>query len=690
MVHEAAEKLGYVVNAQAKQLRTDAYHRNTVAIVLPTVEEPNYVAFFNTAKRVLEEAGYQVLLFVSNGSPYMERQIIKDAAQLRVCGMISIPCSLPESGQYRPVMTSGSKLIYALRDVDPSAAFVGFDFHRAGEEIGHRLLRDGYRRVGLMTGPDYFPDSRELVSSLQEVLSAGGAELQIVYADDVPLFATPFEFFEQDPQPEVLVLSSSRMAERVRQAASLGSLQPCPPVIALTNKGEMPAGDDILHYDLDYGQLGVKAVEQLCDQLNGQEAVRAHLMPAGFRQMPPLAPHVARPVTLRLLMSKAPFTDALKRMAPSFTRQTGIRLELDTRMPSDMYRIASDTADSGEADVLRSTMSALSLYDKDQFLTLDEELADEVTAGMIPSVVQDFSYIDGERKAIPFDIGSELLVYRKDLFEDPLLKRMYYEETGDELKVPDSFEAFASVCRFFDRRLNPRSPVVAGSGMAVDSVTELSSGFTLRYLHYTNGTAFRRGQTPVDVEAVCRTVQNMQACSRYALMVRDHNWIGATLEKFIHGETAMEVIYLNYATDIIQLQKYTYGSRIGYAPVPKKKMYVTGGALLIPKSSRHSDAAREFLRWATHPRQAKLFTMLGGISPHSTVFKNSDVLAQYPWYQDLDRVITRSYGRDLWDTFSVSDMEQRCFPLLRALVMGEMDSATVSARIIDELNRSLL
>ena len=691
LVHEAAEKLGYVVNAQAKQLRAEGYHRSAVAIVLPTVEESNYVTFFNAAKRALEEAGCQVLLFISNGSPYSERQIIKDAAQLRVCGMISIPCSLPESDQYRPVFSSGSKLVYALRDVDPEAPFVGFDFRRAGREIGQRLLEDGYRRAGLMTRPDYFPDSRELEKGLREVLVSGGATLQSVYADDVPLFATPFEFFENQRPPEVLVLSSGRMVEQVRQAAEIGSLEPCPPMVVMTYKGEQLSDRQILRYEMDYGLLGQRAVERLLGQMNDEAVERSLLQPTGFCPPPaPAAPHVARPVTLRLLMSKAPFTDALRRMAPGFTRRSGIRLEIDTRLPSEVYTSVNEIAESGEVDVLRSTMSALSLYDAEKFRTLDEDLAAEVTEGMFPTVVQDFSYIGDERKAIPFDVGTELLVYRKDFFEDPLLKRMYYETTGKELKVPDSFEDYASVCRFFDRRENPHSPIVAGSALAVDSVTELSSGFILRYLHYTRNNHFRKGQTPVDVEAVCRAVQNMQDCSRHALLVRNQNWIGAALDKFIHGETAMEVIYLNYATDIIQLQKYTYGGRIGYAPVPRRQMYVTGGSLLIPKGSRKGDAAAEFLRWATHADQAKLFTLLGGISPHASGYKSGDVLAQYPWYQELARVIPEAYGRGLWDCISVHSVEQGCFPLLRDLVEGRADSAAVSAGLIEKLGSSLL
>ena len=690
LVYEAAKKLGYVVNGQAKQLRTNSYHNNTVAILLPTAENPNYITFFNAASRILEAADYQVLLFITNGSPTLEKQVVDYAAQLRIPGLLSITSCADEPELYQPIL-SGSKVVFALRSLHEHAAFVSFDFARAGEDIGRRILESGYRHVGLMTGPSYFPDSSDLAQGLKNILEPKGVGLQIVQMDEVSLFSTPFEFFDGPVLPDILVVSSTRMAEQVRQAASIGSLKPCPPIIVLTHKGVTRADNGQLPYELDYGLLGQKATELLISQLKGDAVAPVILPPAGFLSYGTFpTPYIKKELTLRLTLSKAPFTDALMRMAPSYMRRTGIQIQVDTRMPSNIFHTVDDAARTGKADIVRSTMSTLSLYDKELFYTFEDEFFQDVTRGMFPRVVRDFSCIGGECKAIPFDIGSEMLVYRRDLFEDPLLKRMYYEETGDTLDVPESYEAFVQISRFFDRRYNPRSPVTAGTGMAPDAMTELSSGFTLRYLHYTGSHSFERGKTFIDVEAVCKAVKNMEDCSHYAVLVKNQDWLGATLEKFVHGETAMEMIYLNYASDITQLQKYTYGGRIGYAPIPKGRTYVTGGSLMIPRGCKDREAALDFIRWATHPDQAVLFTLLGGLSPHSFVYSSSDVLAQYPWYKKLPSLIESGEGRGLWDTLNSSRLEEICAPLLKALTEGKMDSAAVLSIMIGELNQSLL
>ena len=62
LVKEAAEKLGYVVNGQAKQLRKESSLTDNIAIILPYIEGQVYINFFNGAKRVLEENNYNVCI----------------------------------------------------------------------------------------------------------------------------------------------------------------------------------------------------------------------------------------------------------------------------------------------------------------------------------------------------------------------------------------------------------------------------------------------------------------------------------------------------------------------------------------------------------------------------------------------------------------------------------------------------
>lgn len=690
LVCEAAEKLGYVVNAQAKHLRADSTRGSNVAVILPTAEDLNYTAFYNAAKRRLEAEQHNVLLFVTNGSPSLEKQIIRQAAQLRVSGALTISCCVTEQDAYAPLLASGSKLVNVLRDIDRQSPFVGFDLVSSGREIGRYLAGRDCRSAGALVWPSYYPDTKDFLHGLRDVLEPAGIPLQVVYADEVPLFSCLFEFFENGTAPEVLILVSGRMVGQVRQAAAIGTLAPCPEIIALTQQNMMRPLGNLTRYEMNFDLLGQQAAQSLLEQFKKDSKSRVIIPPVGFPgNRSVFVPRIRKELTLRLMMPKALYTDALLRMAPDFTKQTGIRLELETKMPSDMFQATNDASFLENFDVVRASMSTMPLINKDLFRTFDPDYFRQVTEGMFPSILQDFSTIGGECKAIPFDIGSEMLVYRKDMFEDSLLRRMFYEQTGNTLQVPRSYKEVAQISRFFVRENNPQSPVAYGTSIASDSVVELISGFTLRYLYYAREGVLQSRKAPVDVEAVCNVVRNMEDCSHSAFMVRGKNWIGATIEPFIHGQTAMEMVYLNYATDVIQLQKHTYGGQIGYAPMPNGKTYITGGSLLVPQSSRQQEAAMEFIRWVTHSSQSILFTMLGGISPHAAVYESGPVLAQYPWYSRLPELIATGCGRRLWDTLDVEHLERRGFPYLQALVEHRMSSSEVSAGLVQELNGKL-
>ena len=42
-----------------------------------------------------------------------------------------------------------------------------------------------------------------------------------------------------------------------------------------------------------------------------------------------------------------------------------------------------------------------------------------------------------------------MLFYRKDLFEDPKVKRMYYEKYKKQLAVPKDFDSYNEMVKFF-------------------------------------------------------------------------------------------------------------------------------------------------------------------------------------------------------------------------------------------------
>ena len=52
--------------------------------------------------------------------------------------------------------------------------------------------------------------------------------------------------------------------------------------------------------------------------------------------------------------------------------------------------------------------------------------------------------------AFPFDISIQMLFYRKDIFENEIVKRKYFEKTKSELRIPVNFEKYNEILDFFN------------------------------------------------------------------------------------------------------------------------------------------------------------------------------------------------------------------------------------------------
>jgi LacI family transcriptional regulator len=74
-VSRAAEKLGYVPNAQARALRTSRSH--LVGMVVPDITNPLFSQMLRGAEQVLTAAGYTVVLSDTNNDADRQRKQIE-------------------------------------------------------------------------------------------------------------------------------------------------------------------------------------------------------------------------------------------------------------------------------------------------------------------------------------------------------------------------------------------------------------------------------------------------------------------------------------------------------------------------------------------------------------------------------------------------------------------------------------
>ena len=92
----------------------------------------------------------------------------------------------------------------------------------------------------------------------------------------------------------------------------------------------------------------------------------------------------------------------------------------------------------------------------------------------------------------------------------------------------------------------------------------------------------------------------------------------------------MTVVFINYASHILNSQMSRIAGKLGFAPVPGGKPLLGGGVIGIAQSCTCPAAACKFLEWLYADLVAPVFTMLGGLSPCRSAYSNRDISEQYP------------------------------------------------------------
>ena len=137
--------------------------------------------------------------------------------------------------------------------------------------------------------------------------------------------------------------------------------------------------------------------------------------------------------------------DLLYEAIPKFESETGAKVEIvfkgdgfqiDKKLKTDF---AAGTVDY---DVCWDHSSFYTQYiDADGIIPLEDYWTDEELSDFIPMIL-DSGRKDGHLWIIPRHFDISALHYRTDIFEDPDMQAKFKEETGTDLKVPETWDEF--------------------------------------------------------------------------------------------------------------------------------------------------------------------------------------------------------------------------------------------------------
>ncbi len=650
-VYQAAKQMGYQLNTQAQLLRANKSHK--IAILLPQLVSEKYAVFFNSLRQSIAhfpEVTYD--LFLTDDLETTELAALQKIAAGGYKQVITVSCLKDANIYFDTLKLSPSQVAFVYRQPLNAQRSFTLDFAQAAEAICQQVAKTTGKLVGIFMGSHDYSNNQNFANELQNRLleNAPNKKHVVLCASDEESYKIAFDFFSLEQTPDIFIAQDIEKARYLTQASYFGSHNDCPPIFALSDNIP-PVLKGLYCFPMNYAQLGLEVMDALMQDEDESEITELNVTCVRnqsdhlYTLTPAVSSEDKADISLNLLILPSPSTSALKKLLPHFYRQTGIKVNLAIHPYDEVYQILSQLHLHPYYDLLRIDMACFPWFAERILQPLDKighGLTDLLNNFSLPTQ-QKFSLVNNVAYAMPFDASAQLLFYRKDLFEDPILKRMYYEKTGNELTVPTTFEEYDNVTQFFTEQYEEgQLSRPMGASTTLGSAGLIATEYLLRY--YAKGGCLIGSHNIPRLEMPLAGEILEEYLKQLSITENIHNkWWSESVRLFEQGHLAMLIAYMNLFNDVAHSNILP---KTGFAPVPGSIPQLGGGVLGVSRYSQKSQYAEQFYRWLYSPMVMDHLILLGGNSNHQNFSHNQEISHRYPWmtlaYQEINKGIRES------------------------------------------------
>lgn len=642
-VLEVSEALGYVPNERAKLLRKG---RTTVlGVLLPNLSSKCYSDFFLSFKTYAENHGYTVRQYLPRqGSPDAEEQAVQDARADMVVGMavFSSCLHIKNFNPYQEGPGTPMQVLFVERKPNFSANYLGFAYAQAGAEMAAKALNENFTVIGLLTGNLNQSHEAEFYHGFMKTMEGSACTVLPIQTDDYRKYQNILQAFNFT-KCQALFVSNFEFAQTAKNVLDTFSAAVRPAIYTLSPMFTMPE-IDYQKYELNYRLLGNNAAKNLIRQIqepSGDGAMREMILEnRGFRNWFAHCRIPAQPCPLNVLTLDSPTAYIMRSMSQLYTKHTGVPVNITIYSYDEIYEAFSNLREDSIFDVLRLDVTWLSWFAEKILQPLDaiDPKVKDDFAGFLPCTSEKYSYINGRLYALPSTPSTQMLFYRRDLFENSMYRRMYQEKHKTELCVPQNFDEFNRVAAFFTKSANPASPVEYGATLTLGSTGVAGAEYLARLFALQENLYDDTGRIILNSPKAILALEQLIELKRFT-NPRYCTWWTHTAADFARGDVAMAMLYYNFASGMLSHESHVAGN-IGYSLIPGGCPVIGGGTLGVSRYSAQPENALRFIRWNCSEPVASASTLLGGVSPCKQSYENYEIINNFPWL----KLVTKSFS----------------------------------------------
>jgi multiple sugar transport system substrate-binding protein len=353
--------------------------------------------------------------------------------------------------------------------------------------------------------------------------------------------------------------------------------------------------------------------------------------------------------SLSLALASGVEGDALKQAAREYEQKTGVRVRVAEFPYDDLFakELVDLNAQTGAYDVVMLDDPWFPRFAAPDWLT---ELTPLYQARNESGPDADFvatslalckqPYETGKLYALPYVGNSQLFFYRQDLFDKY------------NLKEPQSWDEVLAAAKMIDERERAGAPDgsrVYGYVMRAARGNSVVADFLPIFWAFGAEMFDENGKPAVNSPPGINALKFMLELGKYAPPGYASFNATEVSAHLLQGTAAMSINWPAWISAFGDPAKSKVVGRMAFTTLPGAqgtgRAEIGNWLIAIPKGSRQTQAAFDFLTWATAAEQMKQSALAGNPPTRRSVFKDTELVARFPSYPAQLRSLETSKPR---------------------------------------------
>lgn len=654
MIKEAIEKLDYKPNTYAKSLRSR--NNQEIGVILPNIYDQYYSFILAGIERELRNSNYYVNLGLTDDVPETEIAILSNFQKKDMRGLIVVSC---QTDQLFFEKTKNLTTVFIDRKIMPADFnFVSSNPYETMFFLLSQLINHGYTKIGLIAGPENFSCEKECSKAYYDFFSGRNITpedglVHHIRSTKEEAFRTAISFL-QEKHPQVIISTSQNISTGIEQAASIIGISTEKDLLIISFSQERwnyhITFNGIINTMRPAHFIGKKAAKLLLNNLKSpllfekqQIILKDKIIYRKLFENDSFSNSQKQyqNKVLKLLLLDSPNAHTIIQTRYDFTSKTGIDLDISLCEHNKLLDRLLNKETLRHYDILMYDNPWLDILVANHCLAdltgfiQTEAFNKDIFLSKLPEKV---GMINKQYYGLPINFGPQLLLYRKDLFENPMIQEQFEKKYQTKLRVPRTWFEFNVVSSFFTQSLNSNSPVPFGTSVAAQNASVLLPELMPRIWAYGGDVFDSNGNVAVDspefIKGVTSFVETFNSTNPSSL---DDN-VEKTVEDFYLGKSAMLVGFASFIADVNNHSKSKIIGKIGYDYIPGGVSVLGCWGFGISSQSDQIEEAFELIRWTCDPDLENYFTILNGQSVLKNVYTNDELVSHYPWLSIIDKI----------------------------------------------------